>query len=137
MRAVLGLVLSVLAVHPILAQEAETPWRDAVNAQIEAFRTGDAETALEYAGAAFKNTYKDAASFLADVERAGYAPIVSSRTHSFGSFREFGETAVIQIVNLVGPDQSLYEAAYQLANEPDEGWRVQGVVMRKTEGMGI
>lgn len=137
MRMVFGLVLSVLAINPLMAQETETPWREAVDEQIAAFRSGDAELALEFAGAAFKMTYKDPERFLADVEKAGYAPIVSSRTHSFGSFREIGETDVIQVVNLVGPDQSLYEAAYQLRNEPDEGWRVQGVVMRKTEGMGI
>jgi hypothetical protein len=137
MRIVQALVLSAFAISPLLAQEVETPWRETVDGQIEAFRTGDAEAALEFAGAGFKRTYDDPERFLADVERAGYAPIVSSRSHSFGSFEAMGETTVVQIVKLVGPDHSLYEAAYQLANEPGEGWRVQAVIMRKLEGMGI
>ena len=137
MRAVLSLVFTMLAVGPIIAQEGENAWREAVNGQIEAFRSGDAETALEFAGAAFHETYSDAERFLADIERAGYGPIVTSRTHSFGSFRELSDTVVLQVVNLVGPDQSLYEAVYQMQDEPERGWRVQGVVMRKTEGLGI
>lgn len=136
MRLVAGLVLGILALSPAWAQEAEMPWRDAVDGQIEAFRSGDAEAALEFAGAAFKATYDDAERFLADVNRAGYAPIVASRSHSYGSFREVDDQ-VIQIVNLVGPDRSLYEAIYRLEDEPGEGWRVQAVVMRKAQGMGI
>ena len=37
---------------------------------------------------------------------------------------------------LVGNDQSLYEAFYQLAEEKD-GWRVQGVQLVKQAGMGV
>ncbi len=137
MRKLIVIILTLLVAAPVVAQETETPWQDAVTGQIQAFRAGDAEAALEFAGAGFKATYDDAERFLADIERAGYGPIVSSRSHSFGTFQQFGETAVIQIVNFVGPDQSLFEAAYRLADEPGEGWRVQAVVLREREGIGI
>ncbi len=137
MRMILRLVLGLLMMAPAWAQEAEFPWRETVTGQIEAFRSGDAEAALGFAGATFKSNYQDAEQFLADVERAGYGPIVSSRSHSFGVFRELREGAVVQLVNLVGPDQRLYEAIYELVDEPGEGWRVQGVVMRETQGIGI
>lgn len=137
MRLVLGLVITAMALQPMMAQEAESPWRAVVTGQIEAFRSGDAEAALEFAGATFKSTYSDADRFLADVERSGYGPIIESRSHSFGVFREVGETGIVQVVNLVGPDQRLYEAVYQLREEPGEGWRVQGVVLRQSEGIGI
>jgi hypothetical protein len=39
-------------------------------------------------------------------------------------------------VKLVGKDQSLYEAFYQLTEEA-AGWRVQGVQLLKQAGMGI
>lgn len=136
MRMILSLMVGVVALSQVAAQELDNPWRATVDGQIEAFRTGDAETALEFAGAGFKATYTDAERFLADVERAGYGPIVASRSHSFGDFREVGDE-VVQIVNLVGPDRSLYEAIYRLKNEPDEGWRVQAVVMRRAQGLGV
>lgn len=135
MRLVLGLVLGTMMMSPVMAQES--PWRETVTGQIEAFRSGDAEAALGFAGAAFKNTYSDAERFLADVERTGYGPIVASRSHSFGRFEELADNTIVQAVTLVGPDQSLYEAIYQMREEPDAGWRVQGVVMRKAEGLGI
>ena len=137
MRVIAGLVLSVLLIATVGAQEGENPWRAVIDQQIEALREGDADTALELAGATFKRVYSDGDSFLADIERAGYGPIISSRSHSFGQAREVGETSVIVVVNLVGPNQGLYEAVYQMADEPDEGWRVQGVVLRPIEGIGI
>lgn len=138
MRGVPGLVLSALMMTgSVWAQEVPNPWRETITGQIEAFRSGDAEAAFGFAGAGFKRSYEDAERFLADIDRAGYGPIVRSRSHSFGTFREVGEDRVVQVVNLVGPDQSLYEAIYQLADEPDLGWRVQGVVLRKAQGLGI
>jgi hypothetical protein len=43
----------------------------------------------------------------------------------------------MQVVRFVGPDQGLYEALYQLVDEPDVGWRVQGVVLKKEAGIGV
>ena len=48
-----------------------------------------------------------------------------------------GDGAVVQVVKFVGRDQSLYEALYQLVDEPGEGWRVQGVILRKEAGIGV
>lgn len=41
---------------------------------------------------------------------------------------------VLQQVTLVGKDQWLYGAIYQLIEEP-EGWRVQGVQLYRQQGM--
>jgi hypothetical protein len=119
-----------------LAQEAE-PWRETVTGQIEAFRAGDGAAALQLAGASFQANFSDAEAFLAAIVGLGYGPIVQSRSHSFGAVTRISEVQVLQVVRLVGPDQSLYEAVYQLADEPGLGWRVQGVVLRKQEGMGV
>ena len=42
----------------------------------------------------------------------------------------------MQIVRIVGPDQQLYEALYQMLMEPD-GWRVEAVSMKKAEGLSV
>lgn len=133
---VLALMLALSLAPGARAQAAPEPWQAAVTEQIVAFRSGDGPGALAMAGAGFQAAYTDGARFMADVERAGYAPIVQSRSHSFGVFREVEPGRVLQVVKLVGPDQSLYEALYQMAEE-EAGWRVQGVIMRKSPGMGI
>jgi|SRR5215217_8825528 len=114
-----------------------TPWQETVAAQIEALQEGEAEVALALAGASFRAGYTDPQRFLADIERAGYAPIIASRTYSFGTFRETDGGLVLQVVTLTSADQSLYEAVYELIEEPDQGWRVRGVVLRKLPGLGV
>ena len=139
MRMIFALAMMVLAlVSPSLAQTDDAPWQTAVTGQIEAFRAGDGEAALSFAGAGFQTQFGEKPeAFIAAIAAAGYAPIVESRSHSFGTFDRVSETSVLQVVKFVGPNQSLYEAVYQMADEPDVGWRVQGVALRKQEGIAI
>ena len=138
MRMMVGLALMILAlVAPTLAQEGDTPWQATVTAQIEAFRASDGAAALEMAGQAFKAQFEDPDLFVAAIAASGYGPIVTSRSHSFGTFERVNETRVLQVVRFVGPDQSLYEAVYELGDEPDVGWRVLGVALRKQAGIGV
>lgn len=142
MRMVMALALMMVALAlPAQAQTQTaadaTPWQAVVSGQIEAFRAGDGAAALEFAGASFHKQFTDPNDFLAAIVASGYGPIVASRSHSFGDFTKVSETMVMQVVKFVGPDQGLYEALYQLAEEPDVGWRVQGVALRKEPGVGI
>jgi hypothetical protein len=133
----LAMMLFGLAV-PTLAQTDETPWQDVVTGQIEAFRAGDGAAALVFAGAGFRTQFDGKPeAFIAAIGAAGYGPIVQSRSHSFGTFERVSETSVLQVVQLVGAKQSLYEAVYQLEDEAGQGWRVQGVVLRKQAGIAI
>lgn len=122
------------------AQDAEINqipgWQVTITNQIEAFRRGDAEAALDLAGMGFKARYDSPSRFYDAIKMSGYGPIVDSRSHSFGGYEMMGSEVVAQVVLLQGPDQGLYQALYQLAAEPD-GWRVQGVVLRKRSGVGI
>ncbi|WP_297112446.1 DUF4864 domain-containing protein [uncultured Devosia sp.] len=138
MRAVWTLVLSVIMLAPTLAQEIETAWRETITGQIVALRSGDGEAALSFAGAAFRANYQnDPQRFAEDVARSGYGPIGKSRVHSFGDYRELAPGVVLQEVELIDADGRVWEAVYQLADERDEGWRVQGVVLRSTPSIGI
>ena len=132
----------VLLVAAVNAQEttapstALEPWQSVITSQIEAFRAKDAPGAFQYAGAGFQVAFPSAEAFFSAIVGAGYEPIMESRSHSFGKFEKMGDKVVVQEVKLVGNDQSLYEAFYQLAEEKD-GWRVQGVQLLKQAGMGI
>ena len=43
---------------------------------------------------------------------------------------------MVQVVRFVGKTQELYEAVYQLREE-EGGWRVQGVALQKSAGIGV
>ncbi len=74
--------------------------------------------------------------FYAAIINMGYGAIATSRSHSFGEFQMLGGVGVLQQVNLIDADQALYLAIYQLVKEP-AGWRVQGVQLVKTTGVGV
>ncbi len=153
MRLLLSIALLAAAASPALAIDSlpsaagapptgveaaahpEPEWRSVVEGQILAFRTGDAPAAFGYAGSAFQKSFPDAVAFFRAIVVSGYAPIMTSRSHSFGGFREEGRV-IHQSVRLVGANQELYEAVYQLANEQGV-WRVQGVQLRRIPGIGI
>ena len=138
-RALVVLVCLLLFTAPGWAEDAVptvAPWQATITGQIEAFRHKDAPGAFQYAGAGFQVSFPSPEAFFVAIIGSGYSPIMDSRSHSFGKFQMLGDKAVVQAVTLIGEDQSLYEAIYQLAEEP-AGWRVQGVQLIKQAGMGI
>ena len=138
MRILLACAMMVALLLPAAAQDDPAPWQATVTGQIEAFRAQDGAKALTFAGEGFRTQFEGQPdAFYAAIIATGYQPIVDSRSHTFGEFNKISDTLVVQVVKLVGPDQGLYEALYQLGEEPDEGWRVLGVVLKKEEGVGI
>ena len=134
-----GVLLSLLLLIAPAAQAQEdavaTEWQAVITGQVEAFRMHDAPGALSFAGASFKQTFTNPADFETAIREWGYGAIMESRSHSFGPYQQVSETVVLQTVTFIGPDSVLYEAVYQLNKEP-EGWRVGGVQLVKTTGMG-
>lgn len=130
------IIIAMLFSTPARAQDA-ADWQVSITAQIEALRDNDGKTALAYAGAGFRARYDDPAQFLIDIARAGYTPIALSRSHGFGDFDQDHPNHVLQLVRLVGEDQGLHEAVYELVKEPGEGWRIAGVMLRRSAGLGI
>ncbi|MDB5613397.1 MAG: hypothetical protein JWQ22_1050 [Devosia sp.] len=139
MRVIFAFAIMMFALAvPALAQSDDTPWRASVTGQIEAFRAGDGAKALTFAGEVFRTQFEGKPeAFYAAIAASGYSAIVESRSHSFGEFNKVSDTSVLQVVEFVGPDQSLYEAMYQLADEPGEGWRVIGVALKKQAGIAV
>lgn len=136
---VLSFMLAALVAAPVQAQEAEVSpvgWQAVVAGQILAFRSHDAEGALHLAGASFHQAFADPNAFVLAILASGYAPIVESRSHSFGDYKLVAPDLVLQVVKFVDAKQGLYEALYQLRREP-EGWRIQGVQLTRTPGIGV
>jgi len=139
MREIIAVFITLLAFSlPGIAQDDPAPWQVTVSGQIEAFRAGDGARALTFAGAGFRTQFEaQPDAFYAAIIASGYAPIARSRSHSFGVYRRISDTSVTQVVTFIGSDQKLYEALYQLTNEDDTGWRVQGVILRREAGVGV
>jgi hypothetical protein len=115
---------------------ATEPWQAAITSQIEAFRLRDAPGAFQYAAEGFHAMFPSAEAFFIVIVGSGYAPIMDSRSHSFGAFQVLEDKSVVQQVKFVGNDQSLYEATYQMGEEA-AGWRVRAVQLVKQPGLGI
>jgi hypothetical protein len=123
---------------PAAAQSEPDPalWQGVISHQIQAFRDQDAPAAFSDAGAMFQDAFPSAEAFFVAIISGGYAPIMESSSHSFGEFRLTDGDGVVQVVRFVGKSQELYEALYQLKEE-EVTWRVQGVVLQKSAGIGV
>lgn len=136
----LGLIVSLfLLIAPASAQDpdpASLEWQAVITGQVEAFRQHDAPVALSFAATSFHENFPDPEQFFAAIANWGYGPIMESRSHSFGQYQLVAPDKVLQAVRFVGPDQGLYEAIYQL-NKEAEGWRIGGVQLLKTQGVGV
>ncbi len=136
LAALLLLGATAFAEEPAAPAVTGEPWQSVITSQIEAFRMKDAAGAFQWAGAGFQVAFPSPEAFFSAIVGSGYAPIMESRSHSFGQFQKVGDKAVVQEVKFVGNDQGLYEAFYMLAEETN-GWRVQGVQLAKQAGVGI
>ena len=132
--AFLSLVM-LLAAVPARAAPMSDEWQAAITGQVDAFHAEDGAAALGFAGAGFKQRFADPSEFLQAIRAWGYGAIVEARSHSFGAYQVIDADHVMQLVIFTGPDQAIYQAVYQLVREP-EGWRIGGVQMMKTGGMG-
>lgn len=125
-----------IIVGPEAAADDLLNWQETITGQIVAFRSGDPGGAFSYAGKAFHMGFPSAEAFFIAIMGSGYAPIMQSRSHSFGGHEQLDATTVAQVVRFVGQDQLIYEAIYVLGLE-EEGWRVHGVQLGQASGVGI
>ena len=129
------LSIAAFAAMPANAAPMSDEWQATITGQVEAFHAQDGAAALGFAGSGFKARFTDPASFLQAIRDWGYAAIMDSSSHNFGAYQVIDADHVLQLVTFTGPDQVIYRAVYQLVREP-EGWRIAGVQMMKTGGMG-
>ncbi len=140
-RHVLGVAVVVLALAGGGARhgaEAQTPATDigvaeqtqirlVIERQIDAFRRDDGADAFGFASPTIQGLFGSPDNFMAMV-RGGFAPVYRPRAVEFDQLVRTG-AALIQLVNLVGPDGAPVVAAYEMQLQPDRTWRINGCVL--------
>jgi hypothetical protein len=128
-RWLLRLSLAALLSPPtagaaVLAEGDARAVRAVIEAQLEAFAADDAERAYSYASTAIRTQFADAAAFMAMV-RAGYPMVVRPAAVMFFQPRT-ADGAVLQTVQLRDRAGRLWRATYELEQQANEGWRING-----------
>ena len=98
--------------------------RTVIEAQLRAFASNDAERAFSYASAAIRSQFGDAAAFMAMVQTA-YPMLIRPAAVSFFQPQPTDGT-VWQSVQVRDRAGRLWRATYQLQQQANTGWRING-----------
>ena len=108
--------------------------RNAITAQIDAFRRDDADAAYRLASSHIEAEFGSPAHFLAMVASA-YPAVYRAHDVSFGPIVRVDDVT-IQQVGIVGPDGGRDLALYTMEREAG-GWRIDGCVLTAETGQSI
>jgi len=142
MRVILAIFILLAASLAIFsATHAEDPidaTRTMIEAHIKAFLNDDADAAYSYAAPGIKAIYPDKDVFFAMVKKS-YEPVYHPGNYAFGRSRTIDNGAMIYHEVLIsGRDGKDWTAIYQLARQPDGGYKINGVqIVPNTESKGI
>ncbi len=139
-RQALGWLVAALSVLALLLPAAATASaerdardvREVIEAQLQAFAGGDAQAAFAHASADIRAQFGTAANFMAMVQ-AGYPMLVKPAAWSFFVPEGTGGTRwqKVQVRDGAG---TLWVATYQLKQQPDASWRINGCVVAPDSG---
>lgn len=133
---VLGALLLAFA-HLAPAQDAVPPEdaravRAVVEAQLDAFRRGDAARAFSLATPGIRATFGDAETFM-NMVRQSYAVVYRPGTVAFEAPRVIhGE--LMQPVRLTDAEGRAWLAVYPMQRQPDGSWRTNGCQLVRLAG---
>lgn len=130
MRLPLAALIALLAL-PAHAQEE--PIQSTITAQIEAFRSGDFETAFTYASPMIQGIFGNPANFETMVTE-GYPMVVDPEAVEMQELREIAGK-LWQRVRITDRAGRGWLLDYQMVAGP-EGWRINGVEMRRAPDVG-
>ncbi len=142
MRAVFAVLVicfvSALSLLPARAEDPLDTTRTMIEAQINAFLQDDPEAAYSYAAPGIKAAYPDKNVFFAMVKKS-YEPVYHPGNYAFGRSRSIDNGALIYHEVLIsGRDGKDWKAIYQVARQPDGGYKINGVqILPNTESKGI
>ena len=102
-----------------------------IQSQLDAFQRDDGHEAFSYASPGIRQMFQTAEIFMAMV-RGGYGAVYRPRAV------EFLETLVkdgrtVQMMRFIGPDGVAVIAMYTMERQPDGSWRIDGVVLLRSE----
>jgi len=134
---VIGLAVlaqALVAVPPAAAQDdADARAAESVILrQLEAFRTGDFETAYTFAAAVIQQTFDQPA--FERMVTTGYAEIARSAFAVIAKNERAAEDRRYVTVRIIGFNGHRIEALYEMTRE-DGQWKISGVVMKPDAGL--
>ena len=126
-------VLVATALSPASAQysEAEAPAglrsgaQDTIDQQFSAFRAREHEKAFSHAAPRLQKLFGSTERFIGMV-KGGYGAIYNARTWQFGRSR-MKDGVLFQEVIVNGPKGKDWMALYELKQEENGSWKIQGV----------
>ncbi len=142
MRAFLAVfVLCAVSAMSGMAAHAEDPvqtTQSMIEEQIRAFLKDDADTAYSFAAPGIKAMYPDKNVFFAMVKKS-YEPVYHPGNYAFGRNRSIDDGAMVyQEVLISGRDGKDWTAIYQVARQPDGGYKINGVqIVPNADSKGI
>jgi len=98
--------------------------RQVIEAQLDAFKRGDAARAFSYAAPGIRDTFGTPEKFMAMV-REQYAVVYRPRSVSFEEPLIVGED-LVQPVRMTDGYGHTWMAIYPMAKQPDGSWRING-----------
>ena len=108
--------------------------RAVIAQQIDAFRHDDAEAAFSFASPGIQGQFGTPSRFL-DMVRRAYPAVHRPRAVEFTGLR-LGEGAVVQEVELVGPDGAFELALYSMERDSAGQWRISGCTLVQSARLG-
>ena len=141
MRGTILALLTMAALVPPAAADEPTldgPGRAAVESvirqQIDAFRRDDGPSAFGFAAPGIQRQFGSPDRFM-EIVRHAYPPVYAPRSVDFTGIT-MDDGAVMQSVELIGPDGLAYTAIYTMEHEADGSWRIAACVLLESKRFG-
>ncbi len=106
-----------------------------INQQLRAFQQDDAAGAYAFAAPSIQRMFPDPGIFM-DMVRRSYAPVYRPKQAEFSALAE-RDGALVQEVELVGPDGHAVLALYMMERGADGLWRISGCSLVPSTRLGV
>jgi hypothetical protein len=122
------LLLTLLALPGAARADGDgAAFRAVIQSQLDAFQRDDGRAAFAHASPMIKGMFRTPDNFMAMVMQ-GYPQVYRPRTVDFGAVITYRGQPT-QLVYLTGPDGDAVIAYYQMQQQPDGTWQINGVFM--------
>jgi hypothetical protein len=105
--------------------------RAVIEAQLEAFKQGDATKAFSYATPTIQRFFGNAENFM-EMVRSGYDVVLKPASVRFVKFQSDGSSA-LHAVQMIDRQKVLWNVYYELQKRPDGSWRIASCEIEKAE----
>lgn len=135
-RLTAPIVLVVALLYPASAHAQVSAFESTINRQIEAFQSGDSETAFSFAAPSLQRLFRTPGNFIAMVKR-GYMAVYSPQRYAFKGTETNPAGNPVQLVEVIDKQGRIWTARYTFEQQPAGSWRIAGVTLEKAPGADV